>query len=143
MAEERRLFYVGLTRAKNRVTLVRCQQRSTFGSYEQQEPSQFLEDLPEDLVLRQGLSSYSWSSSRQERPKTWFVGTGSQAGASAPVIEQRYHPGDHIRHAVWGEGIVMESRIQDDDETVDVFFESVGFKRLAASMARLEVVAKK
>jgi len=143
MAEERRLFYVGLTRAKDRVQLVRCHQRSTFGSYEQQEPSRFLEDLPKNLVLRQGLVVPGWSSSWQERPKTWMVGNTSQGYSSAPIILQRYHPSDHVRHAVWGDGIVMDSRIQEDDETVDVFFESVGFKRLVASMANLEIMPKK
>ena len=143
MAEERRLFYVGLTRAKNHVQLVRCHQRSTFGSYEQQEPSQFLEDLPEDLVLHQGLSRYGWSASLQPRPKTWMVGVNSHGSGSAPIIEQRYRPGDHVRHPAWGDGVVMESRVQEDDETVDVFFESVGFKRLVASMANLEILPKK
>ncbi len=145
MAEERRLFYVGLTRAKNRVTLVRCHQRSTFGSYEQQEPSQFLDDLPEDLLLHQGLTRYGWSAAPETstRPKTWMVGTGSQGRTSAPIVEQRYHPSDHVRHEVWGDGIVMDSRVQEDDETVDVYFESVGFKRLVASMARLEILPKK
>jgi len=40
---------------------------------------------------------------------------------------------------VWGEGMVLNSRIQDDDEVVDIFFESLGMKRVAASLARLEV----
>jgi DNA helicase-2/ATP-dependent DNA helicase PcrA len=145
MAEERRLFYVGLTRAKDRVQLVRAHQRSTYGSFEHQDPSQFLEDIPEDLLLRQGQRRYGWSGSVESQPlqKTWQVGGNNQRNGSAAIIEQRYHPSDHVRHAVWGDGIVMDSRIQEDDETVDVFFESVGFKRLVASMAKLEILPKK
>jgi DNA helicase-2/ATP-dependent DNA helicase PcrA len=45
-----------------------------------------------------------------------------------------------VKHPSWGEGMVIESRIQDGDETVDVVFESVGFKRLAASLANLEIL---
>ena len=44
---------------------------------------------------------------------------------------------------MWGEGWVLESRIEDDDETVDVSFDTVGFKRLVASLANLEIVEKK
>jgi DNA helicase-2/ATP-dependent DNA helicase PcrA len=46
----------------------------------------------------------------------------------------------HVRHPVWGEGIVLDSRIQDDDEIVDVVFESVGIKRLSAALANLTIV---
>jgi DNA helicase II / ATP-dependent DNA helicase PcrA len=45
-----------------------------------------------------------------------------------------------VSHPSWGEGLVIDSRVQDDDERVDVFFDSVGFKRLAASLANLEVI---
>ena len=50
MAEERRLFYVGLTRAKDRLYLVRAERRGSFGGYEESVPSQFLDDLPEKLL---------------------------------------------------------------------------------------------
>src|SRR5450759_4327612 len=50
MAEERRLFYVGITRAKDQVYLVRAERRATFGSYEEAIPSSFLSDLPEALI---------------------------------------------------------------------------------------------
>jgi DNA helicase-2/ATP-dependent DNA helicase PcrA len=48
-----------------------------------------------------------------------------------------------VKHGVWGEGMVLESRIQDGDETIDVVFESVGFKRLVASLANLEILPSK
>ncbi len=54
MAEERRLFYVGLTRAKNRLYLVRAAQRTTYGSFQDSIPSRFLEDIPGDLLLENG-----------------------------------------------------------------------------------------
>jgi DNA helicase-2/ATP-dependent DNA helicase PcrA len=57
---------------------------------------------------------------------------------SAPSAQ--YKAGTRIRHAMWGEGIVLDSRMQDGDEIVDVVFESVGIKRLAASLANLQII---
>jgi len=59
--------------------------------------------------------------------------------ASARLIQQRYPPGSKVVHPVWGEGMVLNSRIEDDDEIVDIFFENMGMKRVAASLARLEM----
>jgi DNA helicase-2/ATP-dependent DNA helicase PcrA len=146
MAEERRLLYVGITRAKDRVYLVRANRRSQFGGYQDQIPSPFLDDIPEKLLKRQGMRRSGWENSwgQRYRPRTWNVGTtgiySPPGGAAAPVIEPRFHPADRVRHPVWGEGIVLDSRIQDNDETVDIHFESVGFKRVAASLAHLEVL---
>jgi DNA helicase-2/ATP-dependent DNA helicase PcrA len=45
-----------------------------------------------------------------------------------------------VHHPLWGDGIVIDSKIQDDEEIVDVVFESVGIKRLAASLANLSIL---
>jgi DNA helicase-2/ATP-dependent DNA helicase PcrA len=44
-----------------------------------------------------------------------------------------------VQHNVWGEGMVLQSQIQEDDEIIDIFFEDIGLKRVAASLAKLEV----
>jgi DNA helicase-2/ATP-dependent DNA helicase PcrA len=44
-----------------------------------------------------------------------------------------------VEHSIWGEGLVLSSKIEDDDEIVDVFFESVGMKRIVASIAKLDI----
>jgi DNA helicase-2/ATP-dependent DNA helicase PcrA len=149
MAEERRLFYVGLTRAKNRLYLVRAAQRTTFGSYQDSIASRFLEDIPQDLLQSNGSGRRGYASRRNER-STWDNrALRSSAGAperarpqSVPILQPHFRAGMHVNHATWGEGLVIDSRIQDDDETVDIFFESVGFKRVAASLANLEIVEK-
>jgi DNA helicase II / ATP-dependent DNA helicase PcrA len=149
MAEERRLFYVGMTRAKDRLYLVRASQRSTYGSYEMSEPSRFLRDIPENLMRQEGLrrrtqqdryrSDTQWN--RSERWEgTTLAPSPPPPARSAPIIEQRYHPAMRVRHPVWGDGMVLNSRLQDQDETVDVMFESVGLKRLVASLAKLEII---
>ena len=58
---------------------------------------------------------------------------------TAPVIKQRFRPGMRVEHPTWGEGMVLNSRLQDDDEIVDAFFDSVGLKRVAASLANLKI----
>jgi DNA helicase-2/ATP-dependent DNA helicase PcrA len=61
-----------------------------------------------------------------------------KSGAAVPVIEKEFDPGMKVEHAVWGEGIVLNSRLDGDDEIVDIFFDSVGLKRVIAAMAKLE-----
>jgi hypothetical protein len=51
-----------------------------------------------------------------------------------------FHPGSRVNHAIWGEGMVLNSRNQDDDEIVDIFFQDIGLKRVVASLAKLQVI---
>ena len=55
-------------------------------------------------------------------------------------MQAKFRAGTRIRHQIWGEGIVLDSKIQDDDEIVDVVFESVGIKRLSATLANLKII---
>jgi DNA helicase-2/ATP-dependent DNA helicase PcrA len=152
MAEERRLFYVGLTRAKKRVYLVRASQRSTYGSFQDSIPSRFLDDIPEEMIQTSNSRGYgfstrrsasttsTWGDSRSLRSSAYGATPQAARASSAPILQARFRPGMRIRHSAWGEGLVIDSRLQDGDETVDVAFESVGFKRLVASLANLEIL---
>jgi DNA helicase-2/ATP-dependent DNA helicase PcrA len=135
MEEERRLFYVGITRAKDKLYLIRAIQRGGRGAAEETYPSRFLDDVPADLLIGR---SRTGRSIHGRAPETlWSV---HSRPPSASVMDVKFRAGTHVRHQVWGEGIVLDSRIQDDDEIVDVVFESVGIKRLSASLANLTVV---
>jgi DNA helicase-2/ATP-dependent DNA helicase PcrA len=135
MEEERRLFYVGITRAKDKLYLIRAIQRGGRGAAEETYPSRFLDDVPAELLIGK---SRSGRSIHGRAPETlWSV---HSRPSSASVIEVKYRAGTHVRHQVWGEGIVLDSRIQDNDEIVDVVFESVGIKRLSASLANLQII---
>ncbi len=143
MEEERRLFYVGITRAKDRLYLIRAVQRGGRGYGEEQLSSRYLEDLPAELI--QGRSRTGRSLRPRETQTTWSsvsraTGTRPSEPRAARVIETRYRAGTRIKHATWGEGIVLDSRVDGDDELVDVVFESVGIKRLAASLANLKII---
>ena len=157
MAEERRLFYVGITRAKKRVYLVRAAQRSTYGSFQDSIASRFLDDIPAEMIQNSSSRGYSSSRRSSSSSTTWgdssrSMRSGSSSGSSyagparvarpssAPIIQARYRAGMRVTHPTWGEGIIIDSRLQDGDETLDVAFESVGFKRLVASLANLEIL---
>ena len=131
MEEERRLFYVGLTRAKDRLYLLRALRRGGRGYAEETIPSRFLEDIPAELLAGTG---------RGGRPRREPAATWRSVATPAAVQPARYRAGMRVSHATWGEGIVLNSRLQDNDETVDVVFESVGIKRLAASLANLTIL---
>ncbi len=143
MAEERRLFYVGITRAKDQLYLVRAERRSTFGDYDYGEPSRFLDDVDDNLVIHQGQRSHSRRSSYQSDFSWNRVPASARRAALKPTIpsETKYKAGMRVRNAAWGDGVILEARIENDgEETVDVHFASVGFKRLIASLAQLEIV---
>lgn len=133
MEEERRLFYVGITRAKDRLYLVRALQRGNTDYGEETFPSRFLDDIPAHLL--DGRSRKGRAGRRAAAPFSQRDRFGTSSSAAAP--QPRFSPGMRVRHPLWGEGLVLQSRIQDGDEIVDVAFESVGFKRLLATIAQL------
>jgi DNA helicase-2/ATP-dependent DNA helicase PcrA len=132
MEEERRLCYVGITRAEKRVYLVRAFRRSLMGSSAVNQPSRFLQDIPSHLISGSG----------------WWQGEDSLATAlyswnksPAPAVNSlELKAGDRVRHAKFGEGIVVRCQPIKDDSEVVVAFEGMGVKKLSLSFARLEKV---
>lgn len=138
MAEERRLLYVGITRAKERLYMAHTLRRRVYGSTSFSEPSRFLRDLPREHVTGRV-------------PGAGAAGSGSKAAASyrkqtkwAPAqpvkMEVKFPAGSRVRHKSFGEGMVLESKIASGDEEVTVEFADVGLKRLIASLAGLELL---
>ena len=146
MAEERRLLYVGITRAKNHLHLVRAERRSTFGSYEYSRPSQFLESIPRELLQNQGVRlSVRHNGYKTENQTEWSLPkwpTSADTSTGSAMVEPTFTAGMRVKHGSWGEGLVVDVRIQDNEERIDVFFDTVGFKRLLASLAKLEIIQK-
>lgn len=135
MAEERRLLYVGITRAQDRLYLVHALNRRTYGYVEPTTISRFLEDIPPDVLEGDHPGRQPGRRERLSQWESW----SQQGGDSAPILQPEFQAGDRVEHPSWGEGMVLNSRVQDDEEIVDIFFESVGLKRVAASLARLEI----
>ena len=141
MMEECRLLYVGITRAKDRLYLLYAQNRSAYGYNEPAEPSRYLTDIPEEFLIGAHVSRrYAYKNSYKNiETRSWqnrAARSLSEDEQTARTI-QEYHPGMRVEHPKWGEGMVLNSRLEDDDEIVDIFFEDLGMKRVAASLARL------
>lgn len=132
LAEERRLFYVGITRAEDRLYLVRAFRRRYYGSSSVSDPSRFLDDIPTELTEGNWASSMPQGEIIFQRDTDW-------PEEQAEPVEARFSAGMHVRHPTFGEGIVMESRVDHDDEEVIVAFSDEGIKHLLASIAPLEI----
>ena len=131
MEEERRLCYVGITRAKQRVYLVRAFRRSSMGSTAEKEPSRFLMDIPPHLVNIPRGATESARLHPVAVPPT----------ASTTVRKPPLSDGDHVLHAKFGEGVVVSCVASGDDQEVTVAFKGgAGIKRLLLSLAPLEKV---
>jgi len=131
LEEERRLAYVGMTRAKDRLYLFHAFRRHLFGSANLNLPSRFLKDIPPELVdgsagIPQGVPDAGMAPAR----------VVEAARPSAPVeLVQRYRPGDQVEHRSWGRGSVLKSTMTRTDEEIIVKFDKVGMKILAVSLA--------
>ena len=131
LEEERRLAYVGMTRAKDRLYLFHAFRRHLWGSANLNLPSRFLADIPRELVdgsagIPSGMPEPGMAPARiieAARP------------AAAVELVQRYKPGDQVEHRSWGRGAVLKSTMTRTDEEVIVKFEKVGMKILAVSLA--------
>jgi DNA helicase-2/ATP-dependent DNA helicase PcrA len=141
MAEERRLCYVGITRAKDRVFLSYAFRRTMWGSSDVSTPSRFLNDIPTTLLS--GTGSFAGVKPREAmaiRASTWETPVGSKPARSAtvPSRDLQFRAGQRVKHTTFGEGIVIESRLDRNDEEVTVAFKKAGIKRLLASFANLQ-----
>jgi DNA helicase II / ATP-dependent DNA helicase PcrA len=128
LEEERRLCYVGLTRAQERLTLTHASSRSLWGSKSYNLPSRFLEELPEERIERDRL-----------RPTSWY----SYGAPERSRVPERNVPelstGDSVRHSTLGEGVV--TRIERDGTVTIRFAEDGAERRLMLEYAPLERIA--
>ncbi|WP_298815896.1 ATP-dependent helicase [Chloroflexus sp.] len=142
--EERRLLYVGMTRAQRRLYLCHAAQRAMFGRIATSARSRFLADIPPTLfksLRRRGYRIVSapqatMFNNRSLRQSELRVTGGRPAPLPTPT-RANFFPGQRVRHATFGEGIVVSSRLIEGDEEVTVRFTDRE-RRLLASFARLE-----
>ena len=151
MEEERRLCYVGITRAKERLYLLRAFRRSLYGSSGPTLRSRFLEEIPEELTVYArgpgqvgaGGGSGKGNSRQSERNSltSWRRGTDVASPPATPP-SPAYIPevGDRVRHTKFGEGTVMSCDEWGNDYETAVLFAGGELRRLLLSYARLEKV---
>ncbi|HEY7033948.1 MAG TPA: 3'-5' exonuclease, partial [Thermomicrobiales bacterium] len=150
LEEERRLFYVGITRAEKLLYLTYTGVRLSYGRYQQAVPSRFLASLPQDHLRslgRRGSNGRSGRASVTERARgssssSWETPLARPTPvATTPVATQRaYAVGDRVFHAKFGEGVIAEIDQRRDDQELGIDFIRHGRKRLLASLAPLDVL---
>lgn len=161
LEEERRLLYVAATRAEQRLYLYYAFKRRLYGRENLATPSRFLQDIPQDLLRRKeqrdreaasfsqssmftGRSSFgsrpAGNASRPRAATTWGTTTRKNTTPLKPAAAAKFAPGQKVRHAQFGEGIVVSSRVAGDDEEVTVAFVGQGVKKLLAGFAKLEQI---
>ena len=151
LEEERRLCYVGMTRARQRLVLSGAARRRVFGEYQSSEPSRFIDEVPSALVERIApafsTSSYPGNFSHYEfRTNPYGRGRGRTREETPTYAYEdedqstglSLRPGMRVRHPQFGVGNVLSVEALDDDTKLVVRFSSVGQKTLRAKYARLE-----
>jgi DNA helicase-2/ATP-dependent DNA helicase PcrA len=130
--EERRLCYVGITRAMRQLYLTYAETRRLHGNDTYNRPSRFLQELPAELLTEVRVGG---SSMRPFRPR------GSAApGASAPQDAAGLRLGQRVRHSLFGEGVVLHSEGAGDRTRVQINFADVGAKWLMMGYANLQIL---
>src|SRR3954465_5490935 len=111
LEEERRLCYVGVTRAQRDLYLTYARRRNVFGAATNGLPSRFLAEIPPDLADREGsYASFSGIGAGAQpvraRPGSWASASAASGGAGAPESATSFRMGDDVVHAAFGEGVV-------------------------------------
>ena len=137
MEEERRVCYVGMTRARERLYLLHALRRFSMGTYRNYVPSRFLRDLPDAdrLSISGGRGGVQAPISARERRAALAAREVPQGGVPD---EPRFSAGERVRHGHFGRGVVVSCTLRGDDQEVTVAFEGAGVKRLLMSLANLE-----
>ncbi|MGH2590338.1 MAG: 3'-5' exonuclease, partial [Actinomycetota bacterium] len=132
LEEERRLLYVGVTRARERLYLTNAWSRALFGQTSYNPPSRFLNEIPSELV-------------RAIEDEESVIGGSGSVSPIREAVQGRREPvdisaGDTVLHDKWGEGVVMTVSGVGSDAEATVRFEDVGEKRLLVAYAPLKKV---
>ncbi len=154
MEEERRLFYVGMTRARERLLLSRAEERSTFGVGRANLPSRFLDELPMELLQLEQKKGRMESLFSQEPP--WRDDVDQTGVRTDDLSQEPFSEGNgialspegffqlkigmRVRHPKFGQGKVVSVEGRDEDQKATIFFGSVGTKRLKVRYANLEIL---
>jgi DNA helicase II / ATP-dependent DNA helicase PcrA len=154
MEEERRLAYVGLTRAQERLYLTHAWSRMLFGSSQYNPPSRFLDEIPGDLIEEVGgrrSSGRRLGGSAGSERSSGDGGFGGRDRMVDTVLRPRgpidsgaaalgLKVGDDVRHTKWGDGVILDIEGAGDKAEAVVRFPSVGEKRLLLAWAPLQKV---
>jgi DNA helicase-2/ATP-dependent DNA helicase PcrA len=139
LEEERRLFYVGVTRAKERVYITHAFRRAMYGFGDVTMRSRFVEAIPSELIDES--RGRSLTPPTAARPRSIGSGLGpreTERPASTATALTPLAAGDRVFHERFGDGVVVKVRDVNDDQEVTINFKRHGQKLLMASLANLQ-----
>ncbi len=137
MEEERRLAYVGITRAEEELFLTSAQMRTLFGRTNINPVSRFVNEIPDELIERVSKTS-RWATSQPTKPSTFRTITVATTTGGEAIT---WKVGDKAEHKKWGIGTVVSVKGEGDDKELDIAFPSpIGIKRLLAKFAPITKV---
>ena len=151
IGEERRLAYVGITRAKEKLYLTKTRSRMLFGSTTFNKASRFLNEIPDELINYTGNENKYAASDNSQAPtaKTEKISVGQKAKMSyaksmykKPAAQSGvvYKVGDTVLHKVFGRGMVMKTEKMGNDTLLEIAFDKAGTKNLMANFSKMEKI---
>lgn len=153
LEEERRLAYVGITRAKQELYLTNTYSRMMYGRIQNNPPSRFLAEIDaKDLNVENpnagntfiGQSHFQAQTApfarNDERARAQVYTTAKKASGAVGAEKKGWHVGDQVEHKAWGRGVVMKVNGEGEDMELDIAFANKGVKRLLAAFAPIKKV---
>ncbi|NLC53331.1 MAG: ATP-binding domain-containing protein, partial [Firmicutes bacterium] len=138
LEEERRLCYVGMTRARQRLYLSYAQMRTLYGNTQYQVPSRFIQEIPAALLLRP--EETAQEPAVETRGVQFLKPTASVPSPPGIAGSVTYRPGEKVIHRKWGQGTIITVEGSGQDAKVKVAFPGLGIKELLVELAPLEKV---
>lgn len=152
MEEERRLLYVAITRARERLYITHARQRLLFGRTQYNPLSKFVREIPESLMKIEGerrareekgdspFPGYSGRARRQAKPTPYggIVLPGRNGGAEKAAPSSSFAIGDRVNHPKFGAGDILSVTPMGGDVMYEIAFDTVGTKKLMGSFAKLK-----
>lgn len=144
--EERRLAYVGITRAKEKLYMTNVKARMIFGSTTRNRPSIFLTEIPKEFTEGE-FSSFSYESKTAsanngaggaQKSNYYTSKPYTPASASSSVPKGSYKTGDTVTHKTFGTGVIVSTQLMGNDTLLEIAFNKAGTKKLMANFAKLE-----
>ena len=152
LEEERRLAYVGITRAKEKLFLTNAYSRMMFGRMQNNPPSRFLEEIDvDDLDMQNSVPEGVGNADFQvqtapfanvdERARAQvYTPKAKPAGGAIGAEKKGWNVGDQVEHKAWGHGVVTKVNGEGEDMELDIAFPNKGIKRLLAAFAPIKKV---
>ena len=148
--EERRLAYVGITRAKEELYLTKTKSRMLFGSTTHNAPSRFVNEIPNEYIKTSGdrgfssIPSTGFSSAGNTIPQkpSYNINPKISPAFKKPITKSTttYNVGDNVLHKVFGKGMVVKAEKMGNDTMLEIVFETKGTKTLMANFSKMEKI---